>query len=210
MREKLLIIFLIQISFIFNCTEYIPCDPGYSLDAKACFCRPCPAGNYNGDKDGVCKNCSPGTYSEKSGSGYCEECPVNTYNPNYGSKSKDDCIQCEEELYSIPGSGKCVEKSKICTLYTFNYYCTSCDLDDLSKCASCEDKYYLENGECKYCGFHCEKCTSNEACEECENNYIFDNSKKQCIDKDEYQKRNDGKFLNSYNFYFFLFFIFMS
>ena len=189
----LLMIFIHQFYFISpSCTKYVPCDPGYFLDAQACICRPCPAGEYNGDKDGSCKNCSPGTYSESSGSGYCEDCPVNTYNPNYGSKSRESCIPCEEGLISILGSGRCVEESMRCKLFSRNYYCTSCDSEDHTKCAGCEKGYYLKNGECNYCGLNCKKCSERDNCLECEENYIFDTKTKQCVDEDELDDLNNA------------------
>ena len=202
---KLFLIFIFQFHIISPCNYYVPCNAGYYLDALACVCKPCPKGQYNEAKDGACKSCSPGTYSDESGAGFCKDCPVNTYNPDYGSKSSSSCIPCEEGLISILGSSKCVEESMKCTLYSYNYACTSCDSEEFEKCDECEEGYYLKDGGCKYCGFYCKKCTSRDICLECEEDYVFDSVSKECVDKHE--SENKG-YINSIKFYILLLLLF--
>ncbi|GMH95698.1 hypothetical protein TL16_g13218, partial [Triparma laevis f. inornata] len=54
-----------------------------------------------------CEMCEHGKYSETLRNKECQNCEAGTYNPKNTSMTKSDCLKCESDSYSSPGSMEC-------------------------------------------------------------------------------------------------------
>ena len=91
------------------------CDPATDLSLGSCT-----TGSDSTDVDssnsydiGVtckfaeCEMCEHGKYSETLRNKECQNCEAGTYNPKNTSMTKSDCLKCESDSYSSPGSMEC-------------------------------------------------------------------------------------------------------
>jgi hypothetical protein len=63
-------------------------------------CSPGTFSNLSGSKTTVCTACQSGTYNPSSGQTSCTVCPAGTYNPSFGSISSSSCIACPAGTYN--------------------------------------------------------------------------------------------------------------
>lgn len=68
----------------------------------------CSKGSFKDEN--ICKECSPGYYSEGKGNTKCTPCPAGTYNKNSGASSSRQCYPCPENTFtSYEGSSQCYD-----------------------------------------------------------------------------------------------------
>ena len=135
-------------------TTCLSCDEGFFLYNNICV-QDCPEGTYADSTTKTCLNCSDN----------CKYCS----NYNY-------CVNCNENYYLF--NNICVDKcpnnyinqninnKNICKKCTKN--CTICSSLNNNMCLTCEDNYYLYQGQCtKICPINYFKNDINKTCDYC-------------------------------------------
>jgi hypothetical protein len=80
----------------------ISAPPGSVVSPNQHSFIPCPAGTFS-TIDGICRDCSSGTYSSSSGTAICSVCSAGTTS----TQGATYCVPCQPGEYSSPGSGYC-------------------------------------------------------------------------------------------------------
>ncbi|ELP92884.1 protein serine/threonine kinase, putative [Entamoeba invadens IP1] len=109
--------------------------------------------------------------------GRCMNCSMGYYLNN---ESPPSCVSCMENCYSCTTSSRC-EICKIGFKLVDETTCTkieNCLIPSFEGCSTCNEKYYLKNGECiTYDGSNCESYVVEGAsgikCIKCVTNYIL-------------------------------------
>ena len=168
----------------------------YSFDEEDGECE-CEDGYYYNDKGGCSK--IPIAYCEEGNATYCEKCKTEYYTDDKGSCSKipiqfckrgnaNHCSRCEDYYY-VNDQGKC-EKIPIDFCLIGNAtYCDSCHgkyelSEDSKKCTLREGEEEEEDNAPD--GGNIANCYSvnkkdKTICDECNDNYDWDSTKKECI-----------------------------
>ncbi|EWS75215.1 leishmanolysin family protein (macronuclear) [Tetrahymena thermophila SB210] len=210
-------------------------DGSYLLNGE---CKKCtsPCGNCQ-TSPSKCFSCISSDYTLNASSNTCE--PVCDSSCKLCSSPKDSskCTTCQDGFYfdggfckkcSLPCS-KCIDNDQKCTqcIDNVNYKfdaptnkcikqchssCKDCsDPQDISKCISCNDGFYLDSGYCKKCTSPCNTCKNSSECLTCQSGYTLDISSNQCQpqcdsscltcskpnDANSCQSCKDGSFLNN-------------
>ena len=169
-----------------NQTECSQCPLGKKATENQSACEPCPAG-WGGvpftygvcpectQKDGVCKKCAAGEFSEN---GLCLRCKKGTFNPMTGQSS---CMACMPGRYSTAiGVSEC----RLCPKGTFsnvtgNTACVACDASKFAAMEgmpACETRgrYDCGEGNVKRRMYDATKDDECKACPVCRpNQYYF-------------------------------------
>ena len=110
-----------------SCNSHVDFGLGYSSDAGAHICYPCPVGRYT--EDGVCTDCPAGKYGEDEGQSICTSCSLFANgDPAHQSwisePGQADCEGCKGGTIAIENT------CQNCTLGKYSTFsdtvCTSC------------------------------------------------------------------------------------
>lgn len=145
-------------------------------------CGTCPSGTYPNYSTKTCDNCPSNCSTCDSSS--CKECDSGYYLNSLG-----DCVKECESGYTEASNGTCVKCEST--------DCINCNSSNTDICIECKDGTYLDGQTkqcvspcpdktfpnnttktCDNCPVTCDKCTSEDKCTDCIDNYHLDNSGK--------------------------------
>ncbi|KAL4476576.1 hypothetical protein ABPG74_010309 [Tetrahymena malaccensis] len=143
------------------------------------LCLKCPENCRNCDSSGNCQICDDGHYQYQ---GRClDQCKVPLI-----FKGQDCVEKCPEGFQHNKQKNECAQCKQNCLDCDQNSQCTRCKSDYLIQeglCVSnCEKGYFKQDKYCLKCNSNCLSCdTSEEFCQECNQNYTLDKQRKKCI-----------------------------
>ena len=163
-----------------TCDECKSCAT-FDTNCKSCTqngCTKCKSDYYL--KDNVCTKCDTGKFCD--GINMSSDCPVGYYCDSTGKHActtfHQNCLKCDKngctscESYYRNQNGTCV----MCQPKTgAQTVCGSCS-KSLDWCDWCDNRTYLENGGCFWCGTsiaNCERCSSKTKCSTCKQGYYL-------------------------------------
>lgn len=138
-----------------------------SFQVTDCLCNRGHHFEYTDNGAYFCSTCLEGKYNDKINQSACIQCPANTYNSLTASTTSDNCLNCDVNAASQPGS--VLIEDCLCNLGYAGLPGTPC--------VACEPGTYRENTEV----YICEDCpagtynvdyasNTNETCRQCESN----------------------------------------
>ncbi|KAL4502619.1 hypothetical protein ABPG73_014376 [Tetrahymena malaccensis] len=188
-----------------NLLKCLDCPDGSYLINGQCKKCTSPCGNCQ-TSPSKCLSCISADYTLNNSSNTCE--PVCDKSCKLCSSPQDasKCTSCQDGFYLDGGicrkcsspCSKCIDNDQKCTqcIDNINYKfdapsnkcikqchssCKECsDPQDISKCISCNDGFYLDSGYCKKCISPCNTCKNLNECQSCETGYTFDATSSKC------------------------------
>ncbi|KAL4503914.1 hypothetical protein ABPG72_022544 [Tetrahymena utriculariae] len=154
-----------------KCLSCISSD--YTLNSSSNTCEPicdtqCKLCSSPKDAS-KCTSCLDGFYLD---GGSCKKCSSPCSNCIDNDQKCTQCIDNINYKFDAP-SNKCIKQC--------HYTCKDCsDPQDISKCISCNDGFYLDSGLCKKCISPCSTCKNSTECLTCETGYTFDVTSNKC------------------------------
>ncbi|ELP94191.1 protein serine/threonine kinase, putative [Entamoeba invadens IP1] len=112
-------------------------------------------------QNGWCITCQIGYY--KSGT-QCKKCNKSCA----ACVTSTVCTTCSSNYYWLPKNGSCVCKNTV-------LHCLDSPIGSLG-CKTCQDQYYLEDGNCKKCSNWCGRCKTYDRCLYCTTGVLINES----------------------------------
>ena len=123
-----------QTSYYFTVSAYTDLgETSVSVMSDETVTDKCVPGTYHLTKH-TCKECGPGTYSDKVGMTSCNICPAGTYNSLHRASDSKQCKKCVAGKYSSKLGSQSEKNCISCSVGTYSSHIGADHLDACQKC----------------------------------------------------------------------------